>query len=138
MEVLGKLLGADMLNPLRGENSPVAKLTSEQSLEIIRRSLAGERNKTLAEDYGVSPATISKLVRGLRWNGLQGARRTQSRLEGTGNHLAKLTEAKVREIRTAREHGMPYRQLAEQYGVAPSSILAVIQGRTWKHVKQDD
>lgn len=111
MEVLGKLLGADMLNPLRGENSPVAKLTSEQSLEIIRRSLAGERNKTLAEDYGVSPATISKLVRGLRWNGLQGARRTQSRLKGTGNHLAKLTEAKVREIRAAREHGMPYRQL---------------------------
>ena len=124
-----------MLNPQRGANSPVAKLTNEQSLEIIRRNVAGERHKSLAEEFGVSLTTIGKLARGQRWNGLQGARRLDSRREGTGNHLAKLTEAKVREIRAARETGTPYRQLAEQYGVAPSSILAVMQGRTWKQVK---
>ena len=113
----------------------MAKLTNEQSLEIIRRNLAGERHKTLAEEFGVSPATISKLVRGLRWNGLQAARRQQSRRAGAGNHLAKLNEVKVKAIRRAREHGTPYQQLAERYGVAASSIHAVMRGRTWKHVK---
>ncbi len=123
-----------MLNLHRGENSPVAKLTNEQCQEIIRRNLAGERHKALAEEFNVSAATVSKLVRGVRWSGLPGPRRTTSRRDGAGNHLAKLTEAKVRKIRLAHAAGKSFRQLAAQYGVAASSIHAVTQGRTWKHV----
>ena len=37
-----------MLNLHRGEKSPVAKLTNEQSQEIIRRNLVGERHNALA------------------------------------------------------------------------------------------
>ena len=124
-----------MRNLQQGEKSPVAKLTDDQSQEILRRNLAGERHKALAEEFHVSVATVSKLVRGLRWSGLPGLRRTTSRREGAGNHLSKLSEDKVRQIRLAHAAGQSCRQLAAQYGVASNSIHAVLQGRTWKQVK---
>ena len=124
-----------MRKPQRGEASPVAKLTNEQSQEIIRRNLAGERHNVLAEEFGVSAATVSKLVRGLRWGVLSGPRRMTSRREGVGNHLAKLTEDKVRQIRLEHAAGQSCRQLGAQYGIRATSIHAVLQGRTWKHVK---
>ena len=123
------------MNVQRGEKSPVAKLTNEQSLEIVRRNLEGERHNALAKEFDVSAATVSKLVRGLRWTELAGPRRTTSRREGAGNHLAKLTEAKVRNIRLAHAAGESCRELGAQYGVRATSIHAVIQGRTWKHVR---
>lgn len=123
-----------MHNPLRGENSPVAKLTQKQAQEILQRNLSGERHQALAQEFGVSPDSIGKLVRGLRWKEIEGKRRGESRREGTGNHLAKLNEAKVREIRAAREQGVTYQRLAERYEVHPGTILAIIQRRTWKQV----
>jgi hypothetical protein len=49
---------------------------------------------------------------------------------------AKLTDAKVREIR-ARAALVSRRQLARVYGVSASVIGEVINGTAWKHVRQD-
>lgn len=53
---------------------------------------------------------------------------------------AKLTEANVRDIRATyaqRSNTRPFslqKQLAVQYGVARTTILGVVQNRTWKHL----
>ena len=55
---------------------------------------------------------------------------------GEKQHLSKLTEEKVREIR--KEHSGAYgdgKRLAERFGVSISAISAVVKNRTWKHVK---
>jgi hypothetical protein len=55
--------------PNHGERHPIAKLTTDQVLEI--RRLAGlELGKSLAERYGVTKQTISKIQRGQRWSHL--------------------------------------------------------------------
>jgi hypothetical protein len=38
-------------------------LTNDQRAEIIRRINDGEKGKTLADEYGVSSATISNIIR---------------------------------------------------------------------------
>ena len=53
------------------------------------------------------------------------------RVSGERGPRAVLTEASVRYIRTSTR---PRRALANQFGVALSTIDAVIWGRTWRHV----
>ncbi len=50
-----------------GERHPQAILTAEQVLAIRRRRAAGEALVPLAEEFGVSFQTISKVARGQRW-----------------------------------------------------------------------
>jgi hypothetical protein len=47
---------------------------------------------------------------------------------------ARLTEAQVRAIRVAHASGASYRALARQYGVAPTTIKALVLRRTWTEV----
>jgi hypothetical protein len=53
-------------------------------------------------------------------------------LPGSKNHLAKLDEATVYEIK--RRTGVKYRDLAAEYGVSFSTIQGIMSGEKWKHV----
>lgn len=54
---------------------------------------------------------------------------------GEGNSRAICTEADVREIRRRyAAGGVTHRLLAREYGVANSTIRAIITGQNWKHV----
>ena len=53
----------------RGQDNPQSELTETSVLEIYR-SRGTERNKDLAERYGVSPATISLIWHGKVWGWL--------------------------------------------------------------------
>lgn len=46
----------------------------------------------------------------------------------------KLTEVKVKEIRQQASEGRATKDLAQRFGVSPSTIQDVIKRRTWKHV----
>jgi hypothetical protein len=50
---------------------------------------------------------------------------------GEAQHLAKLTEADVRDIRTSSETQV---ELARRYGVSQGTISNVILRKTWRHV----
>ena len=55
--------------------------------------------------------------------------------QGERQHLAKLDERRVREIREKHATGhRTFRSLATEYGVAPNSIALVVKRLTWKHV----
>ena len=48
---------------------------------------------------------------------------------------ARLTERQVAEIRSLNVAGVGYRRLAQQFGVARSTISAVCRRQTWKHAE---
>lgn len=56
---------------LKGENHPLHKLTYEKIYEIRERSKSGKRGiqKLLAKEYGVDPAIIGRIIRGVIWKG---------------------------------------------------------------------
>ena len=51
-----------------------------------------------------------------------------------GNHLAKLTDSQVREIRAKYKGGATRKQLADEYGIAPSTAANVALGIKYKSV----
>jgi len=56
---------------------------------------------------------------------------------GERQHLAKLTEAAVRDIRAARAKSppTPLKELAERHGVSLVAVSMVALGKTWMHVR---
>lgn len=56
-------------------------LKDEDVLEIVRRIDAGERQMTLAAEFGVRPQTISCINRGLAWAWLTGRGKDRLRIE---------------------------------------------------------
>ena len=59
--------GRNVSVPKHGETNPMAKLKSHQVQEIRTRVSMGEKQKSLCHVYGVSPMTISRVVRGETW-----------------------------------------------------------------------
>lgn len=56
-------------------------------------------------------------------------------LRGERQHRARLTEAQVRDIRSRDYSRLGSKaEAAEEYGVSRSTVIAVLQGRSWKHL----
>ena len=53
---------------------------------------------------------------------------------GSKHYAAKLNEVTVAEIRRRADGGEVYLSLAEEFGVEPGTISAIVQGKTWKNV----
>lgn len=54
--------------------------------------------------------------------------------KGESSRLAKLTQAKVTEIRKRYAKGQSLSELAARFHVGVSNIYAIVSGRTWKHL----
>lgn len=55
-------------------------------------------------------------------------------LRGTDNHLAKLTEEVVLEIRALRDSGWTYDRLGARFGLAKSHIGRIVRRQCWTHI----
>jgi hypothetical protein len=54
---------------------------------------------------------------------------------GEGNHMARLTEADVREIRRlALEGALPQTTIAARFGIAQSQVSLIKNKRAWAHI----
>ena len=53
---------------------------------------------------------------------------------GERHHSAVLTDEKVREIRARSAAGESYARIAQEYGVAETTVSRVARGLRWKHV----
>lgn len=52
---------------LRGERNPLCKLTDEKVREIKRRCAAGEYQRDVAPDYGISHGLVAHIMAGKTW-----------------------------------------------------------------------
>lgn len=50
---------------------------------------------------------------------------------GENNGAAKLTKADVKSLRTQREQGLSYRELAGIFGIHKDSVKGIVHGETW-------
>lgn len=126
-----------MLPVLPGESHPSAKLTDAKVRELRRRVAAGELIRDLAPEYGVSVTTIREVASGKRWSHIEGAVEVSSQPPGRGEEISrKLTASQVQAIRRRRKAGEPVNKLRQEYGVADSTIRAIIRRQHWKHVPE--
>lgn len=105
------------------------KLTEGQAQSIIDRVAAGEPQKKLAAEYGVSPASISKLIRGESWPDL-------SRPEGgvVRQRRTKLSAEDVQVILARLMNREKPGDIATDYQVTRQAIADIHKGKTWKHI----
>jgi transposase len=98
------------------------KLTAEQveTAKTLRR--AGRTQKAVAEEFGVSVATMGKEAPLGR------------KARGEEHGRAKLTADQVRAIRDDHASGVTRRELAARFAVSKSSVDRVVSGRLWQCV----
>lgn len=56
---------------------------------------------------------------------------------GDRHHMARLTDAKVTEIRRRRAAGEPGSALAKEYGVSHQAVCDLVARRTWAHLPDE-
>jgi hypothetical protein len=123
--------------PFRGEEHARAVLTDAQVRKIRAWPKSYGYRQVLARLFGVSVSTIDDIRSGRTWahlNDTGAPARTVTVRRGEEHGGAVLTEAQVREIRTARKDGSTLREIAAQHGVHPMTIQAAVTGKTWGHV----
>jgi hypothetical protein len=126
----------------RGERVGGSKLTAEQVRDIRALYAAGGvTQQMLGDRFGVKRETIGYIIRGDNWLHVAAKDERVSLADpsrrasiGTRNGSAKLTDDSVRRIRQLRSEGVPFRQLAADFGVTVKVIYDIMKGKIWKHV----
>ena len=125
------------MGTVRGEKHVFAKNSEARVRELKVRALKGEPNRILAQEYNLSPSSVSHIKTGATWAHVvvEDIPCTRNPRRGSEHWTAKLTEDKVREIRGLLEARVPIIDIAPRYGVSACTISNIKSGRIWKHVK---
>lgn len=108
------------------------KLDQALAQLILTRVAAGERQKDLAEEYGVSPSAISNLVAGKSWPGLA---RPTTKVPRRGSKLA--PEDIVLILRRLQAGEKP-RVVAEDYGITRQAVANIKKGKAWPDIPRPE
>jgi len=93
---------------------------------------AGRSGRSIAEEFGVSPSTVSAIKRGQAWAQLDPG--FAARLADKPRRGKALTVSQVAEIKQRLLAGQSSRKVAVEYGVSASTVQAISQGKTWAEV----
>jgi len=101
----------------------VNRLTLEQA-ELVRIDAAkGTSDEVLAAQYGVSERAVRDCRLGLRYK-KAGGPITKRTVRGK----KQLTDEEIRDLRE-EANGMPYKKLAEKYGISMSYVSLLVCGK---------
>jgi len=109
-------------------------LLSEQ-VHAIRADTRGR--EAIAKDYNINPRNVSYIKNGKLWGHLESPlvfMHKQGKCFGALNGSTKLTEDDVKAIRKSKREQVI---LSRQYGVHPSTIMAIKRHKTWKHITEE-
>ena len=109
------------------------KLTSEQAQAIIHRVAAGEPQKNLALEHGVSPGTISNLISGKNWPDLE--RPEPPAVVVRGRKLMPTDIPVILQRLAQREKPG---DIAPDYGVTRQAIADIASGKRWGHIPRPE
>jgi hypothetical protein len=122
---------------LRGEASPVAKLTDAAVADARQRCApdgADEPISAVAREYGVCPAVMREAVIGVTWEHVPVPPVTFERSRSERTRMAKLSSAQAADILARSAAGEPASTLAREYEVSPKTIRRIVTGVTWKEI----
>lgn len=127
---------------LKGENATQAKLTNAEAQELIDRYEAGGvAYQALSDEYGLTKAGVSAIVKGKvrpelrRDPAKSAANRKANAPRGSRAGTTTLSDETVLAIREDyAANATSSRKLAAKYGVNRTSIRAIINRTTWKHL----
>ena len=136
------LLTAEFIGPrrspyLRGSDRVLSCLSEADVQDIRRRLRAGEPQRNVAEDYGVTQANISAIKLRRSWAWLP----DESGTEPMGKSpmaFHKLQPAQVREIRRRLRAGEIRERLAAEFGVHWNTINDIARGKSWRHLSDQE
>lgn len=108
------------------------KLDALTAQVILNRIVAGERQKDLADEYQVSPSTISNLVSGKSWPQLE---RPKNR---TPRHGSKLGAQDITQILGRLAAGETPASIAKDFEVTRQAIANIKKGKSWQDVPRPE
>jgi transposase len=124
-----------------------AVLTDSYVVRIFAYFNAGVSVETLAERFGVVSSTINRVLRGDIWTrnlkeiGLEPIKRGKGNYAtnhhgnpGISNPRAKLTDAKVIQIRELHGKGVAQNAIAQQFSMSKMTVSNIVTGKSWKHL----
>lgn len=125
----------EMMEPLRGEAHPRAKLTQKQADEI-REIYVSEKigMARLAKRFGVTKVVVRNILEGESYSHAnKPAKIARRSMKGDGNPSAKLTLEQAEEMRRLRaDTGMSYEKLGKKFGVCANSAWEIIKGNSYQ------
>lgn len=116
----------------RGEVINTAQLTAVE-VEAIRERFRTTRTTAteIAVDYGVSPSTIGRILRGVSWSHTRPEAFTAREPHGRSH----LTTNDVQDIRRRyAAGGVSLQALGTEYGLTKTGIWLIVTRRNWAHV----
>jgi len=105
------------------------RLTEDQAQSIIDRVAAGEPQKRLAEEFGVTPSSVSALISGKSWPNLSRPKPPQVVVRN-----CKLSPADIPIILSRLANQETPASIATDYGMTRQAIADIRRGKTWGHI----
>jgi predicted XRE-type DNA-binding protein len=121
----------------RGESGGTNTLTRKQAREVkwyMRSSGIRIKQEVLAEEYGISPPTLTAIKNGKTWSHVDPKEPEQipkRLLESDG----RLREGEAAEIKWLAQEGYNQRQIEEEYGVGTGAVSPIKNEENWTHVE---
>lgn len=107
------------------------RLTEEKVKQIFQLFQEGVEQDELTKMFGVSYTAINDALNGVNWKHVK----SPFRPERIRRKTLSLSEDDVRTIKQRLKSGEIMRTIAEDFGVAISTINNIKSGRGWKHIK---
>lgn len=120
-------------------------LRPDEVLKIRELHSRGLNNTEIAQLFGTTRATVSRVVRKLVFADVLPEPPSGEppipdhyghgrEAQGASHGMSKLTEQQVLEIRGRYEQGVRQRSLAEEFGVSQGAISNIVNRKTWTHI----
>jgi uncharacterized protein (DUF433 family) len=123
----------DGLRARMREATPIAALTPADARRVMAALEAGRPGASIAEEFGISASLVSAIKHGRAWAELDPG--LPARLAAAPRQGKALSPSQVAQIKRRLAAGESTRVLAADFGVSPSAIRAIAQGRTWAEVE---
>ncbi len=113
-----------------GDNNPMAILTDEQTMEILKHHANGIAMVHIAKKYGVCFQTISLLIRGTNRPHCYAMFHGREPAEIIAK--PRLTRESVEALRIEAAVGVTRKELGAKYGISLAQVCRIISRQKWK------
>jgi DNA-binding NarL/FixJ family response regulator len=123
-----------IISAYHGEANGQARLTETKVHRIIGQLLERQTHAVIAKQFGVAETAIGQIAKRHTWKQVP---RPTNFANAIRHSRAKLTEARVREIRRLLKAGHSQRTVALKFNVRQGTVSDIATGRGWGWLPRD-